>query len=580
MRILILEDERATAQLLGMLLTTSGHTVEHALDGTEGLKQLRAAPCDLVISDVQMVPMDGFGFLAIARTEFPRLLVVLASACADLHARVEKQPHKPFDVVHKPFRIEEIRRVLARATEALSIQAGIAQASVPAGKGAGAEPSEHVSERLAGLLPGTPFAPVRANLARVMRQPGNALIVAERGLIGPEVLNLWRESSPQPKAPWQVVSIDQDPSAAQAALFGPGEEAGPAVVAARGGTLVLLNLDALTSVDQARLASHLRGPPPTRIVVTLRRDPDTLLDEGLIDEALYFRFSTGAVLIPSLVDFDEHVDALFVEMLRATPGFSFGATDVQIEPSALTALRGYRWPENFVELRAVAVWVSSRMRSPRVTLSQFPERFQHVRLYTLSEALAVAQRDHLQRALRINPSSVEAALALGLSTEDFARGLSLGNPNLFTVGNPVPAGSEKSDVSEESTQRSGGFLIVAPDERLRHSLDAHLAGMGLEARLAVDGLQAIAQLMLAPVLPRFALLSGSSAPFELSELIEQLRRLAPDLIVATLGADEEIENTHSFPMLESMDILPVILARLLEAKAPEVPARPALKLRH
>ncbi|MBM3873466.1 MAG: response regulator transcription factor [Verrucomicrobia bacterium] len=62
MRILILEDDRATVQLLGLPLTSSGHTVVHALDGTEGLKQPRAAPCDLVISDVQMVPMDGPGF--------------------------------------------------------------------------------------------------------------------------------------------------------------------------------------------------------------------------------------------------------------------------------------------------------------------------------------------------------------------------------------------------------------------------------------------------------------------------------------------------------------------------------------
>jgi DNA-binding response OmpR family regulator len=154
MRILILEDDRATAQLLGLLLTSSGHTVVHALDGTEGLKQLRAAPSDLVISDVQMVPMDGFGFLKGARVEFPRILVVLASACSDLHVRIEQQPHKPFDVVHKPFRIEEVRRVLARAEEALAMQATVARSAVAADVRTPVATPSPLNERLAPVVPG------------------------------------------------------------------------------------------------------------------------------------------------------------------------------------------------------------------------------------------------------------------------------------------------------------------------------------------------------------------------------------------------------------------------------------------
>jgi CheY-like chemotaxis protein len=213
MRILILEDDRATAQLLGMLLTSSGHTIVHALDGTEGLKQLRVTACDLVISDVQMVPMDGFEFLATARSEFPRLLVVLASACADLHVRIEQQAHKPFDVVHKPFRIEEVRRVLGRAEEALAVQASVARAAAGTGaRDTGGAAPDAAAAGLARLYPGPAYAQARAGLLRAMAHAGNALLVAEPGVLPAEVLDLWRGAAGS-GGPWRVVDVGRDAEA-------------------------------------------------------------------------------------------------------------------------------------------------------------------------------------------------------------------------------------------------------------------------------------------------------------------------------------------------------------------------------
>lgn len=578
MRILILEDERATAQLLGMLLTTAGHSVAHALDGAEGLKQLRAAPCDLVISDVQMVPMDGFDFLAVARTEFPRLLVVLASACEDLHARVERQPHKPFDLLHKPFRIEEIRRLLARATDALQFQAGIAQAAPVPGASSSADPGDRLAQALLHSLPGKVFAPVRARLVRAMRQPGNALIVTEPGLITGEVLQLWRDSSPQPQEPWLIIDAADAATDVRTALFGTREEdPGTSLATVRGGTLVLQNLDALPPSDQARLSSLLRGAPPTRLIISLRRDPDLLLDEGLIDESLYFRFSTAAIPVPSLVDMTEHIDSLFMEAIRATPEFPFASMDLHIETAASTALRGYRWPANMEELRTVATWTASRMRSPRVTLAQLPERFQKVRLETLTEALAQAQREHLNRVIRIMPGAVDAAQALGISPHDLTQALAPDAPNLFSFGPRTEAGScESTPVSPGRDEHDrGGFLVVSADERLRLSLEAYFIGMSCDTRTAVDGLQAIAQLILAPVRPKVILISGPTPPFELSEMIEHLRRIEPSLTVATFGAEEEIEGVSCFPALESMDNLPAIVTHLLGVKiAPPSPVAP------
>ncbi|HRE79669.1 MAG TPA: response regulator [Opitutaceae bacterium] len=579
MRILILEDDRATAHLLAMLLTNAGHTVEHGLDGAEGMKKLRASPCDLVISDVFMVPIDGFDFLASARSEFPRLLVVLASACSDLNARIANQPHKPFDVIHKPFRIEEVKRVLARATEALSVQAGIAQASATAGKPLTADPNAALLEGLERFYPGAAYASTRAQLSRVMRQPGNAMVVAKDGLLPSDVLDLWREASPQPHAPWQIVVVETDTVSAEQALFASASEAGPAITAARGGTLLILDLDRLSLDAQARLSPLLKGTPPIRLLISLSRDPDQLLDEGLIDESLYFRFSTATVLIPPLSELADQIDPLFLAILRTTPSFPFVSTDLEIEPAALAALRGYSWPNNVTEVHSVAAWVATQMRSPRISLSQLPERFQEVRLTTLSDALLLAQREHLRRIQRLSPSKVEAAQTLGISPEDFSRSLTIDAPPLFTLSTSSGSADRSLGAQPTSPGARPPFLILAPDERLRLSLEAHFATLGIGTRLATDGFQAIAHLLLANPAPRVALIAGSCAPFELEECVSQLRRVAPSVIIATLGSTEEIEGVHSFAPLESMDNLSAIIAHLMEAKPPEAPQRPVLKLR-
>ena len=65
--------------------------------------------------------------------------------------------------------------------------------------------------------------------------------------------------------------------------------------------------------------------------------------------------------------------------------------------------------------------------------------------------------------------------------------------------------------------------------------------------------------------PRIAILAGPTLPFDDVELVQQLRRLAPGIVVALVGTGQESEDTHSFPALESMDLFPVMVAHLLEA---------------
>ncbi|MBX3622013.1 MAG: response regulator [Rhizobacter sp.] len=62
-RILVIEDNAANLELAQYLLEHSGHTVLLATDGRTGVKVARHEHPDLIICDLQMPVLDGYGVL-------------------------------------------------------------------------------------------------------------------------------------------------------------------------------------------------------------------------------------------------------------------------------------------------------------------------------------------------------------------------------------------------------------------------------------------------------------------------------------------------------------------------------------
>ncbi len=63
MRILVIEDEPKTAEYLHQGLTESGYVVDRAITGADGLHLSRQHVYDLVILDVNLPELDGWGVL-------------------------------------------------------------------------------------------------------------------------------------------------------------------------------------------------------------------------------------------------------------------------------------------------------------------------------------------------------------------------------------------------------------------------------------------------------------------------------------------------------------------------------------
>jgi two-component system chemotaxis sensor kinase CheA len=81
-KILVVDDSITTRSLEKSILEAHGYTVSVAVDGVEALQSLRAERADLVIADIEMPRLDGFGLLAAmkADTEFDRIPVIIVSS--------------------------------------------------------------------------------------------------------------------------------------------------------------------------------------------------------------------------------------------------------------------------------------------------------------------------------------------------------------------------------------------------------------------------------------------------------------------------------------------------------------------
>ena len=107
MRILVVEDESKLADYVSRGLSEAGHTVDVARDGIEGRYLATAGDYQLIILDIMLPGVDGFGVLSALR-EKRQTPVLMLTARDRVEDRVQGLESGADDYLVKPFAFSEL----------------------------------------------------------------------------------------------------------------------------------------------------------------------------------------------------------------------------------------------------------------------------------------------------------------------------------------------------------------------------------------------------------------------------------------------------------------------------------------
>ena len=118
--ILVVDDESIVGKRLRPALAKSGHTVDVVESGDEAIRLLARQAYDVVVADIRMEGTDGLQVLRYVRANSPRTAVIMITGFATVDLARETLTLGAFDFIAKPFKLDDLRDAIQRATARLA----------------------------------------------------------------------------------------------------------------------------------------------------------------------------------------------------------------------------------------------------------------------------------------------------------------------------------------------------------------------------------------------------------------------------------------------------------------------------
>jgi DNA-binding NtrC family response regulator len=121
LKVMLLDDEPIVGKRLKPALTKIGCEVEVFEDSRQALERIDQTDFDIVITDIRMDEVDGIEILEHVQRKSPRTRVIMITGYAMMSLAEKAMEKGAFDFIAKPFKPDDLRRVVARAAEALGL---------------------------------------------------------------------------------------------------------------------------------------------------------------------------------------------------------------------------------------------------------------------------------------------------------------------------------------------------------------------------------------------------------------------------------------------------------------------------
>jgi DNA-binding NtrC family response regulator len=385
--ILLVDDEKSILFSLKAALSKEGYTVKTAENPLDALRQIEPGAFQVIISDYNMPSLNGLEFLKRVKQIDPEVVFILMTAFGSQKLAIEAMKEGAYDYFSKPFDIDEMRVIVAKACERFSLaweKKNLEERFL-------VEPE---TDRIIGNSPQMQM--VRERIEQVAKSDMTVLIQGESGTGKELVAEAIQRRSARAAGPFVKLNCAALPeNLIESELFGYEKGAFTGAVGrkrgkfevAHGGTIFLDEIGDMTLHTQAKVlraiqereVERIGGNDPikvdVRIIAATHRDLRELIEKKQFREDLFYRINVVNVTIPPLRERVEDIPLLVEHFVKAASA-KLGRPLEGVTPRAMTALKNFKWPGNVRQLQNIIEGAAVFAKGSQIDLPNLPEELQ------------------------------------------------------------------------------------------------------------------------------------------------------------------------------------------------------------
>lgn len=363
-QILIIDDEANNRDALSMLLTSAGYRVQATDSGEEALQIMQSTPFEIVITDLFLPGVSGIDILKKVKADSPYTNVILITGNASAETAVEAMKEGAFDYITKPFNIEKLKVLVAKALEKSQLVAE----------------NLYLRQQLRGKykfenIIGNSLAiqQVFSRMEKIVQTDSTILILGESGTGKELVARAIHYNSSRKEQPFVAINCGAIPAdLLESELFGHVRGSFTGAVldkpgkfeVANNGTIFLDEIGTMPMHLQMKLLRVLQEQEVervggskkiklnVRVVSATNANLEEQVKRGLFREDLYYRLNVIPILLPPLRDRREDIALLARHFLQKICK-EMKRPLMSLSSEAMQALEAYDWPGNVREMENV-----------------------------------------------------------------------------------------------------------------------------------------------------------------------------------------------------------------------------------
>lgn len=357
--ILIVDDERDIRELISEILKDEGFTTRLAANSDECMAAINESEPALMILDIWLKDsrMDGIDILKTVKRDNPDVPIIIISGHGNIEIAVAAIKQGAYDFIEKPFNIDQLTVVIARAMETARLRR----------ENTSLRRRDVTSHEMIGNS--TTFRSLKANLDKVTKSNARVMLTGEPGTGKEMAARFIHANSSRASGPFVTVSSASiEPDRMEEVLFGRetperGVEKG-LLEQAHGGFVYFDEVADMPLGTQSKILRVLTEQQFTRVGgadkvrVDLRVISSTCrmltaeIAAGRFRQELFDRLNVVPISVPSLDDRREDIPLLarhFIDYFNRTQGLPLRT--LSDETDAL--MQTMSWPGNIRQLRNV-----------------------------------------------------------------------------------------------------------------------------------------------------------------------------------------------------------------------------------